>query len=218
MDSKKNIPSKASQKGKNRDITPSKNRKKGDGTLSLHIFTYTIVYEPMEDEYTKLVPPEIEDEMNNELYDLIKGNPREAIDRLNQLKQEYPNYPRIYNYLSFAYSLLGDSKNLSEIVEENYRENPEYFFAKINYAETCLHRGEVGKIPAIFDNKFDLKLLYPHRNEFHITEAVSFFALLGDYYLMIGNLEQARRMLTTLKRIDPDGETTKVLGSKLRIR
>jgi len=215
---KKRISSKTSQKGKKQEISSSKDRKKNGGTLSLYVTTYEIIYEPMQDEYTKLVPPEIEDEMNNELYDLTMGNPEKAIDRLNQLKQQYPNYPRVYNYLSVAYSLLRDTKKLYETVEENYRKTPDYLFAKVNYAETCLDRGEVDKIPAIFDNKFDLKLLYPDRNEFHVSEAISFFGLLCDYYMAIGNLEQARHMLQTLKRIDPDNENTQILETKLKIK
>jgi hypothetical protein len=57
--------------------------------------------------------------------------------------------------------------------------------------------------------------LYPDKNEFHVTEAVSFFGLLGNYYLVIGDLEQSRRILKLLERIDPDNETT--LGLKIKI-
>jgi len=216
MNFKKHIFSKTSQKERKQNIASSKDREKGDHTVSIHISRYKIVYEPMKDEYSKLVPSEIEDEISDELYDLTKKNPRKAIERLNQLKKQYPAYPRIYNYLTASYSVLGDSKKLNEIIEENYRKTPEYLFAKINYAEICLHRGEVDKIPIIFDNKFDLKLLYPHRDEFHITEAVSFFGLIGRYYLAIGDLEQARRVLKMLKRIAPDREATQILKNKLR--
>jgi tetratricopeptide (TPR) repeat protein len=210
---KKHKLSKTSGKGRKRNVAPLNGRQKRNGLISIYFNKYAIVYEPMDDEYTKLVPPEIDNEINNELYYLTRENPKKAIDRLNQLKRQYPDYPRIYNYLANAYSFLGDSEKLIKVVEENYRKNPEYLFAKVNYAEICLHGGEIDKIPIIFDHKFDLKMLYPYRNEFHVTEAISFFGLLGRYYLKIGDLGQSRRMLKILEDIDPDNENTQLLKS-----
>lgn len=205
-----------SRKERKRNITAFDRLEGSNEVISIYFNEYEIVYEPMDDEYTKLVPPEIDNEINNKLYYLTRENPRKAINRLNQLKQQYPNYPRIYNYLANAFSFLRDTKKVIEVVEENYRKNPEYLFAKINYAEICLHRGEIDKIPIIFNDKFDLKMLYPHRNEFHVTEAVSFFGLLGRYYLKIEELSQSKRMLRILEDIDPDSEMTKLLKNRIR--
>ena len=41
------------------------------------------------------------------------------------------------------------------------------------YGDESLQKGEIEKIPEIFDNKFDLKMLYPNRNIFHISEYVT---------------------------------------------
>lgn len=161
-------------------------------------------------------PPPIEEEISVELYQLVGQKPREAIARLNQLKAEYPEHPRIYNYLAKAYSLVGDTEKMLEIIEENYSRNPGYLFARLNYADMCLLKGDSEKIPAIFDNKFDLKLLYPERDEFHVTEAVSFFGLLGRYFWEINDIEESKRMLALLEDIDPDDENTRALKGQIR--
>jgi hypothetical protein len=84
------------------------------------------------------------------------------------LKEAYPQTPVLYNHLSAAYNRGGNYKAQRELVIENYLKNPDYHFAKVNYAQLCLDNGDFEKIPEIFDHKFDLKLLYPHRNTFHI--------------------------------------------------
>ncbi len=72
--------------------------------------------------------------------------------------------------LSIAYSSIGEDDKAEVIIKKNYEQNPDYLFAKCNYAEICFHRGQIEKIPEIFNNKFDLKLLYPKRKRFHISE------------------------------------------------
>jgi len=120
-------------------------------------------------------------------------------------------------YLAKAYSYVRDTEKMIEVVEENYHRNPDYLFAKINYAQICLQRGKIHKIPTILDHKFDLKMLYPERNEFHALEAVSFFGMLGIYFLKIDDMDQSKHMLMILEAIDPDAEMTKELKKQIRV-
>jgi hypothetical protein len=47
-----------------------------------------------------------------------------------------------FNWLSGAYSVLGDVHGVEETVRENYQRNPQYLFARVNYAELCLRDGD----------------------------------------------------------------------------
>jgi hypothetical protein len=60
----------------------------------------------------------------------------------------------------------------------------------------------------ILDNKLDLKLLYPHRSTFHVTEYLAFSSVMVDYYMRIGEHEAARTVFRTMEQIDPDHEMT----------
>lgn len=73
-----------------------------------------------------------------------------------------------------AYSKTGELEEIDALIAENYKKYPDYIFAKLNYAELCLRKQRIAEIPVIFDNKFDLKLLYPKRKKFHITEIIEF--------------------------------------------
>lgn len=213
---KKRKPSKRSTRVHKKHKAVPKRVTRKDDFKPILLNQYDILFEPIqEDEYAYFVPPEIVDALE-EIFYFVNEKPLEAIDRLNPLREKYPEYPRIYNYLARAYLLVGESEKVTEVIEENYRRNPEYLFAKVNYADMCLQEDSIEKIPAIFDNKFDLKLLYPERNEFHVTEAVAFFGLLGRYYFRINDIEKAKAMLEILEDIDPDAESTRVLRRQIQ--
>lgn len=173
-----------------------------------------ITCEPVKTDWTKQIPKEVDKQLQ-ELYGLVKTKPKEAIDRLVVLKDKYPTVPILYNYLSIAYSSSNQHKKAQEITQENYKNNPRYLFAKINYAEICLHNGMVDLIPDIFENKFDLKMLYPHRNTFHISEAAGFFGVLGMYWHKKGMSDLANLAYDVLQKIVPNHEFTKRLGRAL---
>ena len=109
----------------------------------------------------------------------------------------------LYNYLAVAYERIGESDKAESIVLENMRKNPDYLFARLNYAQLCLEKGEYAKIPEIFDHKFDLKLLYPKRKRFHVSEVANFTAFMGIYFLEIGEREIAERYDYIVHQIAP---------------
>lgn len=88
-------------------------------------------------------------------------------------------------------------------------------FAKLNYAEICIQKGELEKMPEIFDNKFELKALYPKRNKFHITEAVGFWGVIGIYFALRGYTDQAQLYYKNLKELAPEHPFTQKLGMQL---
>ena len=121
----------------------------------------------------------------------------------------------LYNYLSVAYSRAGKREKAEEIVRENYQLNPDYLFARLNYAELCRAQGDYEQIAEIFEHKFDLKLLYPNRKRFHISEVANFMGMMGVYFLETGEREGAERYYEALKEIAPSYPMTKLLRRKL---
>lgn len=170
----------------------------------LHVSSYEITYDPIINKKGKL-PRHVQGEIND-LFELIHDHPQQAIPRLLKLKAAYPKIPIIYNYLLAAYSRLGDQKASRELALENYRNNPEYLFAKINYAQFCLYDGDIEKIPDIFEQKYDLKMLYPKRTKFHVTEFAGFTGVICAYYSLIGHQETAKLLYNSLLDIAPDSD------------
>ena len=177
---------------------------------NLILLEYEITYDAIEHRSLKKLPKNIRNNIAD-LHDKAHYRPKEIIPELKKLAEKYFNVPILMNYLSAAYSRIGDFKNAEKVVLKNYKRHPNYLFAKINYAQICLENNEFEKIPIIFDNKFDLCLLYPHRKEFHFTEFVSFNGITCRYFMEIGEREKADAYFKLLKSIAPRNKTTKII-------
>ncbi|MDY6991543.1 MAG: hypothetical protein SVR94_02910 [Pseudomonadota bacterium] len=167
-------------------------------------FEYTITYElTEEDKQFKQLPEQVYQRIN-ELRDSVFTHPEQTIVEFSELIRDYPNIPEFYKYLIIAYSGLGDIKNEEATILACYEKFPDYLIGRLSYAEMCLERGEIEKIPEIFENKLDLKLLYPQRTEFHIAEYTNFTGLVVLYYLLIGKVENSKLLYDVLKQIAPE--------------
>lgn len=180
--------------------------RRDDDPAVLELFEIEITTEPLGEEafdcMSKL-PPTIRDCMED-LYNLVHDKPRKAIPRLEELIEEYPETPVLYNYLAVCYSSIGKHDHAEQIAEQNYKMNPDYLFARCNWAHILLDRGEVSKVPEVFGNTWNLRRMYPHRERFHITEYAAFQSAAIAYQFETGNEETALRGLEMLEEIAPD--------------
>ena len=122
----------------------------------------------------------------------------------------------LYNHLASAYVLVGKPQIADQINEVCYRRFPDYLFARLGHASACLQRGEYEKVPEIIDNKFDLKLLYPNRSVFHITEVTAFMGIIGIYFVERNDLGTAGTYYEILEEIAPDAPVTRELYRRLQ--
>ena len=203
MSKKRNKPKK---KKKNRIKRVSSKK-----TSHLIFYEYTITDEPLS---LYKIPAEIENEVE-ELYYKVQKKPGDTINRLETLLEKFPNIPQLYNYLSIAYSNIGDNESAEEVIRNSFRKNPDYLFGRLNYAEICINKGDFHKIPEILNNTYELKMLYPEREVFHISEVVGFFGVTGIYFHETGNTEQAMVCLKTLKRLAPEHPITNKLSTNI---
>lgn len=180
----------------------------------VQIVTYEITDEPILDRQYKRLPREVKGAIER-LHDLSQVSPRQAIPELVELIEKYPNVPQLYNYLSVAYSRAGQVEKSEEVIQENLRRNPDYLFARVNYGEICLARGDYEAIAELFDHKFDLKLLYPKRNKFHVSEVMGLMGLAGMYFVGTGQREVAEKYYDILTQIDPKHPFTRRLRRAL---
>jgi len=180
----------------------------------VQLLEYEITSEPIYDRRYKKLPRHVKDAIER-LHHEAQKRPRKVIPELLALLKKYPDIPMLYNYLSIAYSQSGQRKKSEEVVRENYRRNPDYLFARLNYAELYRLKGDYDKIAEIFEHKFDLKLLYPERKKFHISEVANFMGLIGIYFFETGERDMAERYFDILKDIAPEFLMTKMLRRKL---
>jgi tetratricopeptide (TPR) repeat protein len=169
----------------------------------IHLYQYEITYEPLDEPGLEPPPPHVQEALA-ELYDQVHNQPGQAIPRLLELIEKHPDIPLLYNYLAGAYQLLGETEKADEIIDLNYARNPNYLFGRIQYAERYLDTDEYEKIPEVFDEKYDLKMLYPERDVFHFTEVAAFMGLMGMYFIRKGDLEMAQKYDEILQQVAPE--------------
>jgi tetratricopeptide (TPR) repeat protein len=180
----------------------------------VQLVEYEITSEPVLEPSYKRLPSSVKDAIDRLYYESQK-HPRQAIPELVELIEKYPHVPVLYNYLSIAYSCSGQMEKAEKVIRENYQRNPDYLFARLNYAELYRAEGDYEKIAEILENKFDLKLLYPKRKQFHISEVANFMGLVGIYFFETGERKVAERYYSILEEIAPRFPMTKMLRQKL---
>ena len=153
--------------------------------------------------------PQLVEDRLPDLLDMVKNNPKQAIKELLVLKENYPDVPVLYNYLSSAYASIGNHLASREIALESYQKKTDDLFAKLNYAQICLMDGEPDKIPEIFDGNFDLSMLYPNRRQYHVTEFAGFTGVMCAYFAAIGKRETAQLLYKGLLELAPDAGITR---------
>lgn len=191
------------------------NQKDENGTAQLTLTEYEISFEPFNPPGLKKMPKDLHNQYQA-LHNMIYSKPQNAITELKALLKRYPNEPRLLNLLATVYSMINDISEAKNIAYQNYKKNPYYLFAKINYAHLCMNDNDLDSIPKIFKNKFDLKALYPDRDKFHISEYVGFAGVVGEYFARVGKKDTAMIFYKTLKKIAPKNKRTKLLKYLLK--
>jgi tetratricopeptide (TPR) repeat protein len=175
---------------------------------------YEITFLPIPDKSMEKLNEEQKERLSN-VFASTKKFPEQSIPQLISLTNEFPEIPKIYNYLFNAYINTNNLKEAEATATENYKKNPDYLYARINYAFIKLKNQEFDKIPDIFNNKFDLKALYPDRKTFHINELAKLSDFLSMYYLAIKKPDQALSVFIDLKKIAPIHPLTEAIQIRL---
>lgn len=178
---------------------------------------YKIAYEPIDDDDVRDLPGEVQDNMEM-FFSQINANPESCIKGLEDLVRRYPHIPTLYNFLYVAYMNSGQLREGKRVMQESYKKHPDYLFAMLNYVEYIMDDHEFDKVAIadVFDNKFELDLLYPERDIFHITEVTYFHGVIGFYYALTGERDKAQYCLDILKELSLDHGHTMRLEKELK--
>jgi tetratricopeptide (TPR) repeat protein len=139
--------------------------------------------------------------------------PKQCIGKVKEWKAKYPHIPEIDNLLAFVYLQNKESEKAEQLIESSYFQYPHYFFAKINYADQCLRKKKIDKIPSIFPS-FNLKELFPGKKDFHVSEFRGFMVLMSRYHMEIGQPELAKSFYEKAYAADPSHPSVVLLEKK----
>lgn len=179
-------------------------------SLPSHTITWKQDLSHLENSFSK---EDLETFLN--LYAVAMENPRKAKKDVETFREKHPTHPEVLNLLTYLYISYRKVRKANRLIEENYAKNPDYLFAKINFADLCLRRKKPQKIPNIFNKKLSLRELYPSKKIFHVSEFRGFMILMGLYQISLGNKKAAEGYHYLAERVDPNHPGTKILEKKL---
>jgi hypothetical protein len=193
----------------------SASRKMRRRKRSAHTFL-EVVYDRMQHPGHARLPQEVRDALPG-LRDLVLHDPRTAVTELRGWIEREP-LPMFYNWLSGAYSALGDVEGVRETVFENYRRNPHYLFARANYAELCLRDGDLAGAREALGESFDIRPLLGGRKRVHVSEVTGYFYAVGLYHIKAGDRDAAEKVYQMLAEVAPGEVGTEELRRLLHPR
>lgn len=189
-------------------------KRRGHGKLPSGL--YEIVYGPMQHSWLARLSRETRDALPS-LHALVREDPRAAVTELRALIEREPN-PMFFNWLGAALNELGEEAAADEVIRENYRRNPDYLFARVNYAEICLSDGDLAGAREALGDKLDLRPFLGGRKRVHVSEAAGFYYVVALYHLKTGDREAAEKLYEMLEGIAPDEPVTEDLRRRVRPR
>ena len=178
------------------------------------IDNYFICYEPMQTPGLALLD-EHERKEYNHLYEKALTAPKEMLPAIEEFRNKHQDLPEIENLLALVYLYLKQIDKVEQLIEQSYHRFPNYLFARINYADQCLRRKKTDCIPGIFENCFDLSMLYPNKHIFHVSEFRGFMTLMSLYHLALQEKEKALHFYQLAHEADPNHPTVLSLKKKL---
>jgi hypothetical protein len=197
----------------NREAVSRELKRSKDGLPKTIRFTNA----PMEEEHFAKMPF-LDKERLQGIHDRARENPEKVLVELLSLQQRYPDVPAIYNYIGLAYFYSHQEQKYFDTVLETTRKFPEYLFGTTALAEYYLDHNEYHKVPEIFGGKFDLSLIYPTVDVFHVSEVRTFLSVTGAYFARVNNLARALYHYCILTDIDPDHPATKKVGDEIILK
>ena len=138
-------------------------------------------------------------------------SPKTAYKKALTWNRTSPELNNLLAYLHIHHKKVGLAERLTK---ESFETYPEYFFARVNYADQCLRKNDLEVFHTIFPS-FSLKELFPERRSFHVSEFRGFMTLISHYYIKVRNLPLASAYFAKAYEADPLHPSVLFLEKKL---
>lgn len=145
-------------------------------------------------------------------------SPGAMVQALENLIDQYPHVPKLWNHLAVAYQAAQRSGDAERIIEDTYRRFPNYLFGIMNYAMQRIQQGHPEDIPGILRGTFAPHELQQGRQKFHLSEIRSYFGMLASYFLAIHQPERAAGYLDILEELAPEHPLTQTVRSQMLLQ
>jgi hypothetical protein len=150
-----------------------------------------------------------------ELYGFIIENPAASVARLNTLIQKHPEQPLLFSLLYMVAVTIDDMNLAHDTAKQMYARFPASTDAFMHYATMSFEHDELDTVEKLLNGKYMLADHFPERKEFRYTEMISFWSVVGEYFIRKGDADQAKLYLDKIKQLDPESNLIEGLEEML---
>lgn len=177
-------------------------------SMGMRLVSFTVTEEPIPDPSLEALPRADYERIAVISRDM-RTRPQKHLAELERLVAKYPHIPMLRNHFAGALEAAGHRDRAAAIVSDAAREFPTYFFAFCNHVMLLVAEGRIEEARNLVElgprgPVFTLPDFDPTRNTFHISEAISHAAMVGQYMLATGRFEAAEFQLDILRKTAPD--------------
>jgi tetratricopeptide (TPR) repeat protein len=144
----------------------------------------------------------------------VQLEPKKVYQKVKSFCETYKEIPEVLNLLTFAHIQNHRIVEAENLIEETYNRFPDYFFARINYADQCIRKKKLDLVLKIFPT-FDLQELYPGKTLYHTSEFRGFMVMMTYFERARKNRDKALHYFKTAKQIEPNHPGVLYLEKKL---
>jgi hypothetical protein len=174
--------------------------------------SYEITFSPIK-ENLKGRMPHATQKRYEYLVERAQEKPREVVDEIEAFAKENDHFPEVLNLLTYVCAQKKQVKRVEELIGISFEKHPDYFFARVNYADQCLRRKKLDEFATVFP-ELSLKKVCPDQKTFHYSQYRGLMVLFGFYCLARG--EDAIPYLEAAKAIEPMHISVLTLERKIR--
>jgi len=175
-----------------------------------------ITTEPVPLPSERTLPSEARKRFDDLLHRVHTGSCAEHIEAIQAMRAEFPDQPKLYNFLAQAHHELNRPREARRLIRETHQRFPDYLFGFTSYLRLLLLDGELDEAERLLDGRYTLTQFAPRRRKFHVSELTSYHAAVGQYCCARGDYGRARAMLEPLLEIAPAHPTVLAFASTLR--
>lgn len=139
-----------------------------------------------------------------EVRGLLETDPAAARRMLGEWLAQYPGNPVLVHFLVQLARAGGNPAEAFRLAEENYRANPDYLFARCDWAMALMRADRDQEVPGVVGGGFVLPRIFPGRKVFHVSELVAVCQVASRYYARQQKPVVARRFLDLVRQVEPD--------------
>ncbi|MBS0627827.1 MAG: hypothetical protein JSS09_06410, partial [Verrucomicrobia bacterium] len=167
----------------------------------LEIGGYKISYADYKDSLNSIFSKSEQQKFQDLLHE-AQIHPKKAYPRALEWQSKVENSKELDNLVAYLHLQNKQIEKAESLTYASFLKYPDYFFAKINYADQCLRKNKTDEIPFIFPS-FDLKELFPTKKIFHVSEFRGFMLVACNYHLKIKKYDLAKSYYENARLADP---------------